>query len=175
MFKKISQQSEKCISIIGNIIIPIALWATYFIADFDEYNYTGAINRDDIGIYMKIAGLILWAWICFLLYRKCTLRYKNSQFVLLNILALCTMFIPYHKAADLSSNLHVTCALSCLLLFNLMIVQDGMHDFRSLRMYIMLCLPSFLFVLRAMSIDGISEIIYTWGVVIYLSNQNKKG
>ncbi|MGM9942399.1 MAG: hypothetical protein ACI32N_10495 [Bulleidia sp.] len=179
MFKKISQHTETVISIIGNLIIPIALWVTYFIADFDEYNYTGAINRPDIGIFMKCAGLILWAWVNVLLYRCTVLKKKNAQLFILDVLALCTMFIPYHNEADLTANLHVVFGLLTLVWFNLMIVQNGMRDFRLLRLYVMLCIPAFVFVLRAMSIDGLSEIIYTWGVVVYLTylctHQKKKG
>lgn len=174
MSKKNSQLKKRCIQLIGYGLIPLLLWLTYFIFDMSDINFTGVINQEN-GWIMKLGGLSLWAWFNVLLIPLTTsLRHQKQWVFLMDLLAVLTMIIPYHNQADVLSNLHVLCANGTLFIFNYVFIASHIHDLSKLRLYFMFTLPAFLLILSTMSINGLSEIVYAWGISITLTAEYTK-
>lgn len=143
--------------------------------DMAHDNFTGVINRDGIGLYMKLGGLVLWTYYNLLLYpQSSTLPHRNAWFAGMNICAVLTIVIPYGNPAAVLSNLHVLCANTTIVLLNIIIVLSRSHDFRTLQFYVLLSLPAFLLIFTTMSINGICEIVYAWSMSVYLTYLNTR-
>ena len=174
MSKKNSQLKKRCVQLIGYVLIPVLLWVTYRFTDMAGINFTGVINREN-GWIMKIGGLCLWAWFNVLLIPITrTLPHQKHWIAFMDLLAVLTMVIPYHTQADLLSNLHVLCANGTLFVFNYIVIFSSLHSLSKLRLYFMFVLPSFLLILTTMSINGLCETVYAWGISVYLTHANIK-
>lgn len=174
MSKKNSQLKKRSVQLIGYVLIPALLWITYRFTDMADVNFTGVINREN-GWIMKIGGLGLWAWFNGLLIPITrTLPHQKQWIVFMDLLAVGTMVIPYHTQADVLSNLHVLCANGTLFVFNYIVIFSSLHSPSQLRLYFMFALPAFLLILITMSINGLCETVYAWGISVYLTYANTK-
>ena len=165
-----SQLKKRVVQLIGYILIPAVLWLTYSAFDMEKITFTGVINSEN-GWMMKSGGLLLWAWFNVLLIPvTSSIRHQKHWIILMDVLAVLTMVIPYHNQAEVFSNLHVLCANGTLFVFNYVIITSCIHDLSQLRLYFIFTLPAIFLILTTMSINGICEVVYAWGISVYLTD-----
>lgn len=148
--------------LIGDLIIPVSLILLTWKENLVRDNYTGLANRSP-ALFAAIAllcfGGLLWE-LAKIGRRRWPKKYWQKQMLVETALILAAALVPYPKAENFWSGLHVLLGYSAFVYLNILLWQLG-WDRPVLRGFYLAALGICLSLcILAMSVTGLAETVY---------------